>query len=145
MRVTVLQSFAKTGLFAALVVVTLGARSDAQGKEYPWQKDPGPIAGTWQATCSESKGATIEITLKDAHTAVGRIANLGGLGIRGYQQGEEIIHLTADDFGKWNGQLVWRQVSGATHTDPISFVATGDVLNAVMTTDDCYKQMPKAR
>ena len=48
----------------------------------------------------------------------------------GYTVGDEILHLKADDFGQWVGQLHWRGVSGMDRQDPLRFVATTDKLDA---------------
>ena len=85
----------------------------------------------------------IEVVLKSDKTSSGRISELGAAGKYGYSEGEEILRLEADDFGKWVGQLKWRSVAGVQRWDPITFVATAEKLNATMTTDACYKDMPR--
>jgi len=133
---------------AALVVLTAVAfatSASAQKKKYPWEKEPGPIAGKWKATCPASGGLVVEFRLVGDKKASGTIAELGGAGKYGYKQGEEIFRVAADDFGEWVGQLKWRSVAGAERWDSIRLIATPDRLNASMTTDDCYKNMPRVR
>jgi hypothetical protein len=129
----------------AVVAAALTSSAVAQKKKYPWEKQPGPIAGKWKATCAASGNLAIEFRLTGDRKAVGTIAELGSAGKYGYKRGEEIFRLSADDFGEWVGQLKWRGVSGAERWDPIRFSATPDRLNAIMTTDDCYKNMPRIR
>jgi hypothetical protein len=129
----------------ALAAVAFVASASAQKKKYPWEKEPGPIAGKWKATCPASGNLQIEFRLVGDKKASGSIADLGGAGKYGYKPGEEIFRLSADDFGEWVGQLKWRSVAGAERWDPVRFVATPEKLNATMTTDDCYKNMPRVR
>src|SRR5205823_11830266 len=110
---------------------------------YPWQKDPGPIAGRWKATCENSAGMIVEFTLKSQKAASGRIAVLGAAGKYGYSAGEEILLVEADDFGDWVGKLKWRSVAGEQRWDPIRLVATAEKLNATMTTEPCYRDMSR--
>jgi hypothetical protein len=79
----------------------------------------------------------------DGNKASGKIAVLGRGGFRTYKAGEEILRLEADDYGDWVGQLHWRGPARADHWDSIRFVATPDVLDATMTTDLCYRKMPR--
>jgi hypothetical protein len=111
----------------------------------PWQKDPGPIAGSWRVSCPESKGMVILFSLDGADKATGKIAEVGSASKYGYTKGEEIFRLTADDLGKWVGQLKWRDVRSTERWDAITFVATADVLDAITTTDNCYKNMSRVR
>ncbi|HEY3353185.1 MAG TPA: hypothetical protein VGQ83_08065 [Polyangia bacterium] len=131
--------------FVAVTAAALMSPASAQKKKYPWEKEPGPIAGRWKATCPNSSGLVIEFSLNGEKKAVGRIAELGAAGKYGYKAGEEIFRVSADDFGDWVGQLKWRSVAGAERWDSIRFVATQEKLNATMTTDDCYKNMPRVR
>ena len=34
-------------------------------KRFPWQKDPGPIAGRWSVTCSELAGMVVEFKVEE--------------------------------------------------------------------------------
>lgn len=113
-------------------------------QKYPWEKPPGPIAGSWKTSCAGSAGMVINFVLEGDKKAVGRIAELGAAGKYGYKRGEEIFRLSATDLGKWVGQLKWRSVAGALRWEPISFVASPDRLDAVATMDDCYKSMLRA-
>ena len=79
----------------------------------------------------------------DGKAAVGRVAVLGQGVKRGYKDGDEILHLTSDDWGQWVGQLHWRSVAGMDRQDPIRFVATANKLDATMSTDECFKDMPR--
>jgi hypothetical protein len=79
----------------------------------------------------------------DGRKATGRIAVLGHGGVRTYTQGEEILDLVPDPHGDWVGTLHWRGASGADHVDAIRFAAMANVLDATMTTDLCYKHMPR--
>ena len=141
---TLLKRIVMVGLvaFAALALAT---SASAQKKKYPWEKDPGPIAGKWKATCPASGNLVIEFRVTGEKKASGTIAELGAAGKYGYKAGEEIFRVAADDFGEWVGQLKWRSVAGAERWDPIRLVATPEKLNATMTTDDCYKNMPRVR
>jgi hypothetical protein len=112
-------------------------------KHYAWEKAPGPIAGQWNVTCSSRGHFVIELKRDGDKQASGYVAELGTAGKYGYTQGEKILRLTADDYGDWVGRLKWRSVSGAERWDPIRLVATQDELNATMTTDDCYKNLPR--
>jgi hypothetical protein len=133
---------ALASLLFATLVTGVGARADEQ-HTYPWQKPPGPIAGSWKVTCPYMAGMVVEFAVA-GDKATGKIAVLGQGSIRTYKQGEEILHLSVDDFGEWSGKLVWRSAAGAQHEDAIRFVATTDKLNATMTTDECYKNMTRA-
>ncbi len=128
----------------ALGSLVLATPASAQ-KHYSWEKAPGPIAGEWKATCPASGNLIIEFRLSGDKQASGYVAELGNAGKYGYTQGEEIFRLTADDFGDWVGQLKWRSVSGAERWEPIRLVATQDELNATMTSDNCYKNMPRVK
>lgn len=125
------------------VVMAMGAAAHGEAKKYPWEKDPGPIAGRWKVTCSESAGMIVDVSVKKEKLASGRVSEVGAAKKYGYSEGEEILRLEADDFGDWVGQLKWRSVSGVERWDPIRMVATPDKLNATMTTDACYKNMPR--
>jgi hypothetical protein len=127
----------------ALAAVAFCTTASAQKKAYPWAKAPGPIAGKWKATCPNSSGLIVEFRLTGDKKASGTILELGAAGKYGYKVGEEIFRVSADDFGEWVGQLKWRSVAGAERWDSVRLVATADKLNATMTTDDCYKNMPR--
>jgi hypothetical protein len=86
----------------------------------------------------------IEIKV-EGKAAVGRIAVLGQGVKRGYTYGDEILHLTVDDFGQWVGQLHWRSVAGMNRQDPIRFVATANKLDGTISTDECFKGMPRVQ
>jgi hypothetical protein len=132
-------------LLVAIAAVAFVASASAQKKKYPWEKEPGPIAGRWKATCPASGNFQIEFRLTGDKKASGTVAELGNAGKYGYKAGEEIFRVAADDFGDWVGQLKWRSVAGAERWDPVRLVATTDKLNATMTTDDCYKNMPRVK
>jgi hypothetical protein len=108
---------------------------------------PGPIAGRWVTTCPYTAGMVVDIKVDkaDGKSAVGHIAFLGQGVRRGCIEGDELLHLTADDFGQWVGHLHWRSVAGMDRQDPIRFVATANKLDAIMSTDECYKGMPRAQ
>jgi hypothetical protein len=133
------------GFVAFMAAALVSGVAGAQKKKYPWEKDPGPIGGKWKATCANSSGMVIEFTLQGEKKATGRVAEVGAASKYGYKAGEEIFRVSADDFGDWVGQLKWRSVNGVERWDPIRFVATQDKLNATMTTDDCYKNMPRVQ
>jgi len=133
------------GIVLLMTAALMVAPASAQKKRYPWAKEPGPIAGKWKVTCAASSGMVVEFRLVGDNRASGTIAELGAAGKYGYRQGEEIFRLSADDFGEWVGQLKWRSVAGAERWDPVRFVATPDRLNATMTTDDCYRNMPRVK
>jgi hypothetical protein len=143
-------------LLAALFATTASARDSARSRSirspsaqgssprrYPWQKDPGPIAGRWGVSCPGSAGMILEVTVRGKTEASGRVAALGRAGRYGYAEGEEILRLQADDFGDWVGELKWRNVRGVIRWDPIRMVASAERLKATMTTDPCYKDMPR--
>jgi hypothetical protein len=132
------------GTSLIVLAAALATSAMAQEKHYSWQKDPGPISGRWSVTCEEMTGMVAEFSV-DGNKATGRISHLGKAGVFGYSVGEEILRLEADGFGDWVGQLHWRAVSIKDRWDPIRFVATSKQLDATMTTDDCYKKMPRAR
>jgi len=112
-------------------------------KRFPWQKDPGPIAGRWSVTCSELAGMVVEFKV-DGKKAIGDVAEVGNGSVVGYSVGEEILRLEANDFGDWVGQLHWRAMTPSDRWDPIRFVATSTQLDATVTTSPCYKKMPRA-
>ncbi len=122
--------------------VALTSVAMAGVKRYSWEKDPGPIAGRWSVTCKDTAGMVVKFSV-DGKSATGAISTLGNGGFRNYSNGEEIIRLHADDYGDWVGQLHVRGAGGDAHWDPIRFVASPQQLNATMTTDDCYKNMPR--
>jgi hypothetical protein len=128
------------------VVISLGtilATAALAGEPHSsWQKAPGPIAGRWAVSCKEMSGMVVQFAV-DGKKATGRISTLGGGSSRNYSNGEEIIKLEADDYGDWVGQLRWRGQGASEHWDPIRFVATSQQLDATMTTDHCYKNMPR--
>jgi len=132
------------GVSLVLFATVLATAAMAGEKHYSWQKAPGPISGSWSVTCDEMAGMSVEFSV-DGSKATGRISNLGKAGVFGYSVGEEIIRLEANDFGDWVGQLHWRAVRSKDRWDSIRFVATSTQLNATMTTDNCYKNMPRAR
>jgi hypothetical protein len=132
-------------LAIGLLLAALVAPTNAHAK-YPWEKEPGPIAGVWQASCSGAKDFVIEVTVgRDGKRATGRVAAVGkGDALkRGYLLREEILRLTADDYGDWVGHFKWRSASGAERWEPIRLVATADLLNATMTIDDCFRSMSR--
>jgi hypothetical protein len=131
------------GVSLLLAGMTLAAAALAQDRRLPWQKDPGPIAGRWSVTCEDMAGMVVEFGV-DGKKATGRISRLGKAGVFGYSVGEDILRLEADSYGDWVGQLQWRGLGGSPRWDPIRFVATSTQLNATMTTDNCYKRMPRS-
>ena len=130
-------------LVAVLLLSSSASHADEPTKR-PWVKPPGPIAGKWSATCDGEKGMVVEISVQGGTHAAGRIAALGAAGKYGYTQGEEIFKLDVVDSGDWVGQLRWRNVRGDERWEPIHFVASGDLLDATMPTDPCYRNMPRA-
>lgn len=131
-------------LTAVLVCAAAYAAPNAKTPSTPWKKPPGPIAGRWKATCPNADGMIITVTVSD-DKASGKVEEAGNGGKYGYKSGEEILRLAVDDFGEWVGQLEWRGVSGASRWDPIRFTASPDELDAVMTTSDCFRKMPRVR
>jgi hypothetical protein len=129
----------------ALLVATLVGLPGVAWARYPWERDPGPIAGRWQASCPGSRDFIIEVSVSGKR-AVGRVAavGVGEAARRGYVAREEILRLDADDYGDWVGQFRWRSVSGADRWEPIRLVATQELLNATMTIDDCFRNMGRA-
>jgi hypothetical protein len=113
-------------------------------KRFPWQRDPGPIAGRWSVTCNELAGMVVEFKV-DGKKAIGHVAEVGNGSVVGYSVGEEILRLEANDFGDWVGELHSRAMTPSDRWDPIRFVATSAQLDATMTTSPCYKKMPRAR
>src|SRR5262249_30478580 len=132
-------------LIVCLACLWAPGHAHGQAKKYPWQKEAGPIAGRWKATCARSAGLIIQFDRVGEKQAVGRIAALGQAAKYHYKQGEEIFRVEATDLGKWVGQLKWRSVAGVERWDPVTLIATDSQLDAVMTTDDCYKNMPRVR
>lgn len=131
----------KTNLIVALLVLASTARAEPV-KKPSWQHAPGAIAGRWKATCPGADGLIVAFTVTD-RAATGRIDQLGAAGQYGYTQGEEILRLTADDYGDWVGQLQWRSVAGVVRWDPIRLVATPVELEATMTTSECFRKLPR--
>ncbi len=124
-------------------VVALASVASAEERHFSWQKDPGSIAGRWSVTCKEMSGMVVEFSVHGKR-ATGRISALGNGGFRNYSNGEEIIQLEADDYGDWVGKLHIRGAdASAQWQDSIRFVASAQQLNATMTTDNCYKEMPR--
>jgi hypothetical protein len=117
---------------------------NAHAAKYPWAKQAGAIQGRWSVTCKESAGMVIEFTAQGSK-ATGRVVQVGLARRYGYSQGEEIFQVAATDLGKWVGKLKWRSVAGTVRWDSITFVVGQDRLDAVQTTDYCYKDMPRAR
>lgn len=126
-------------LLGGFLLLSAGAHAG-----YPWAKQPGPIQGEWRTTCRESGGMTIMFSVSGSK-ATGRIGTIGSGKKYGYSQGEEILRLTGTDLGKWAGQLHWRSVSGTSRWDPITFIVKGNDLDAVQTTDQCYRNMPRVK
>jgi hypothetical protein len=134
----------KLALALGLLVATAAqAAPPKTPPKTPWKKPAGPIAGRWKVTCAGADGMIIAVTVVEKK-ATGRVEDPGAGTKYGYAKGEEILRLEADDFGDWVGQLEWRSVAGVTRWDPIRFVATADMLDATMTTSDCYRHMPRA-
>ena len=130
-----------SGLLLAMLVIPTSAQA-----KYPFEKEPGPIAGFWQASCPGAKDFVVELTVgRNGKTATGRVAAVGrgDASKRGYLLREEILHLAADDYGDWVGQCKWRSAAGVERWDPIRMVATSDRLNATMTIDDCFRNMSR--
>jgi hypothetical protein len=127
---------------------TVGSATPPKGTggehKYGFEKPPGPIAGRWVTSCPVMPNMVIDIAV-DGKTAVGRIVVLGDGGRRHYSEGDEILHLTVNDFGRWVGKLHYRTLAGWDRQDPINFVATPTTLDATMTTDDCFKGMLRAQ
>jgi hypothetical protein len=107
------------------------------------ERAPGPIAGAWRVTCPENAGEIIEFTV-DGRKAVGRVVEPGAATRYGFQAGEEVFRLQADSYGQWVGDVHWRGVAAAEHWDSIRFVASPTVLDATMTNERCYRDMPRA-
>jgi hypothetical protein len=131
------------GTSLLLLATALAAATMAEEKHYSWQKDPGPIAGRWSVTCEEMAGMVVEFGV-DGKKATGRVSHLGKAGVFGYSAGERMLRLEADDHGDWVGQLHWRGLGSKDRWEPIRLVATSTQLDAIMTTDNCYKKMPRA-
>jgi hypothetical protein len=114
------------------------ANADNPPKKFPWQKDPGPIAGRWAISCDAQKGLTIEVEAA-GNKATGKIHEVGAASKYGYKKGEEILRLTADDYGDWVGTVLWRSVAGVERWDPIRFVATPDELKGTIVIEPCWR------
>ena len=137
-----------TSQTASLAQVPRAAPVTAAAQKKPpspsdWRKKSAPIAGKWKATCAASGNLIIEFDFTGLKKSVGWIAELGAAGKYGYKQGEEIFRLEQNNYGDSIGKLKWRSVAGAERWESIRMVATDDKLNATMTTDDCYKNMPR--
>jgi hypothetical protein len=126
----------------ALGLVAAVTLAHAEPSKTKWKKPPGPIEGRWKATCPGADGMIIAVTVTGTK-AEGRVDDPGKAAQYGYTKGEEILRLDADDYGDWVGQLEWRSVAGTTRWDPIRFVATPELLDATMTTSECYRRMPR--
>jgi hypothetical protein len=130
-------------IVGGLLACMLASPARAEPVKYPWAKPPGPIAGRFKLTCEGSKDMVVEFSLQGEKKAIGHVASLGEAAKYGYKQGDEILKLEADDYGDWVGQLKWRSVGGVERWDPIRLVATSEALHATMTTDTCYRNMPR--
>jgi hypothetical protein len=128
-----------------MMVLATAAVARAEPKKPLWPRPAGPIAGKWKATCPGADGMVVEIALNGERGATGHIAELGAASKYGYAAGEEILRLSADDYGDWVGQLEWRSVAGVVRWDAIRFVATPEQLDATMTTSECYRRMPRVK
>lgn len=111
--------------------------------QFPWMKEPGPIGGKWRPSCPRMEGTVIEIVVDGEH-ATGRIARVGRSESYGYTQGEEIFKLEGHYLGKWVGEVKKRTVLGDSRWEPIQFEVENDLLDAVVTNDECWRQMAKA-
>jgi len=107
-------------------------------------RPPGPIAGSYRVACPENEGEIIEFSLSKGK-AVGRVVDAGTAKKYGFQNGEEVFRLTSDSYGDWVGEVHFRSVTGAQHWDGIRMVATDKGLNATMTNEPCYRNMPRVR
>jgi hypothetical protein len=134
----------KTKLTLLGLLVATAMAQAAPPKKLPWMKAPGPIEGRWKVTCPGADGMIVAITVEEKK-AVGRVEDPGAGTKYGYTKGEEILRLGADDFGDWVGQLEWRGISNVARWDPIRFTATPDVLDATMTTSECFRHMPRVK
>jgi hypothetical protein len=130
-------------LTLTLVMLVAATLAQAAPNKTPWKKPAGPIEGRWKVTCPGAEGMIVAVTVVEKK-ATGRVEDPGAGTKYGYAKGEEILRLEADDFGDWVGQLEWRSVAGVTRWDPIRLVATPDMLDATMTTSECYRHMPRA-
>lgn len=110
-------------------------------KKRPWYQPPGPIAGKWK-TSAFPPDMVVEITVTGKN-ASGRVLSVGDGTKRHYSNGEEILTLQVDDFGQWVGQLRKKYLNGMDKKEPIRFVASESVLDAIMTTDEAFKKMTR--
>jgi hypothetical protein len=110
-------------------------------RKRPWWKPPGPIAGKWK-TSGNPSDMVVEITVSGKN-ATGRVILPADGAKRHYAAGEEVLTLQVDDFGQWIGQLRKKTLAGVDKKEPIRFVATESVLDAIMTTDDAWKHMTR--
>ena len=106
------------GVSLLFLGTVLATASLAGEKRFPWQKNPGPIAGRWSVTCKERAGMVVEITV-DGKSATGQVFRLDKAGVYGYSVGEEILRLEANDYGDWVGQLHWRAQYSKDRWDPV--------------------------
>ena len=141
----------RAGVLTLLIAsVLLGAApadaAPADGKKkYPWERPPGPIAGVWRVTCADSAGMTVHVVV-DSKRASGVIKHVGAARRFGYRSGEQIFkNLKPNYEGRWSGHHKWRDVSGTVRWDPIFFEASAMRLDALMTTDNCFRRMPRVK
>ena len=77
------------GVSFLLIGTTVATAALAGDERFPWQKDPGPIAGRWSVTCEEMAGMGVEFGV-DGKKAKGRVAHLGKAGVFGYSVGRAV-------------------------------------------------------
>ncbi|MCA9667465.1 MAG: hypothetical protein KC503_17820 [Myxococcales bacterium] len=88
---------------------------------------------------------TVQVTV-NGKLANGVIKNVGAARRFGYRSGEQIFkNLKPSYEGRWSGHHKWRDVSGKVRWDPIFFEASATRLHALMTTDNCFHNMPRAK
>jgi hypothetical protein len=110
-------------------------------RKRPWYQPPGPIAGKWK-TSAYPPDMIVEVTVTGKN-AVGRVVVAGEGAKRHYTEGEQILTLQVDDFGQWVGQLKKKYLSASEKMEPIRFVASDNVLDAIMTSDEAFKRMTR--
>ena len=140
-----MKTIKRTVAVAVFLAVGVLASVTAGQQKFPWMKAPGPIEGRWKVSCDELSGMVLEFQKAKPGEVSGAVLTTGKAARRGYQKGEEIFKLTANDFGAWVGKHKWRAVTGVVRWDPVYFIATTETLDATMTTEHCWKKMGRSQ
>jgi hypothetical protein len=147
-----------------------GQVAGGDGQPFPWQREPGPIAGSWAPTCDRYQGMVVEFVMDDpeanpspgdafssqpraaaaAHgfqprLATGRLTQLGVAEKYHYSVGEVIFELEGTMLGKWVGRWKRRTVLRDSRWEMIQLEVDGDKAEAIITNDTCWQVLTRVR